>query len=50
MILSKIRENERPMVRLKVMAGDVLVGKRADWGVKRNWEGNYLATVNITIC
>ncbi|GFO41945.1 unconventional myosin-id-like [Plakobranchus ocellatus] len=44
MILSRISESERPMVRLKVMAGDVLVGKRADWGVKRTWDGNYLAT------
>ncbi|XP_059159355.1 unconventional myosin-Id-like [Physella acuta] len=44
MILSKVPENEKPMLRLKVMAGDVLVGKRQDWGVKRNWEGNYLGT------
>ncbi|BFY98224.1 hypothetical protein BsWGS_01264 [Bradybaena similaris] len=44
MILSKIPEKDRPLMRLKVMAGDILVGKRADWGVKRNWEGNYLAT------
>ncbi|KAK7010457.1 unconventional myosin-Id [Biomphalaria glabrata] len=44
MILSRIPVADRPMMRLKVMAGDVLVGKRADWGVKRNWEGNYLAS------
>lgn len=50
MILSKIPENERPLVRLKVMAGDLLVGRRADWGVKRNWEGNYLASVSSILC
>ncbi|XP_012934852.1 unconventional myosin-Id [Aplysia californica] len=44
MILARIDPKDRPMMRLKVMAGDVLVGKRADWGVKRNWEGNYLAS------
>uniref|UniRef100_A0A0B7ADG6 Myosin motor domain-containing protein n=2 Tax=Arion vulgaris TaxID=1028688 RepID=A0A0B7ADG6_9EUPU len=51
MIISKIPERDRPMMRLKVIAGDILAGRRASWGVKRNWDGNYLATTkdnNIT--
>lgn len=44
LILTRIDVKDRPNMRLKVMAGDVLVGKRSDWGVKRKWEGNYLAS------
>lgn len=28
----------------QVIAGDALMGKRADWGVREKWEGNYLAS------
>ncbi|XP_070211520.1 unconventional myosin-Id-like [Littorina saxatilis] len=42
MILRKIPKEEFPMWRLKVTAGDLLMKKRRDWGVKRKWEGNYL--------
>ncbi|XP_076437285.1 unconventional myosin-Id-like [Babylonia areolata] len=42
MILRKIPREERPMWRLKVMAGELLIRKRRDWGVGRKWEGNYL--------
>ncbi|ESO97046.1 hypothetical protein LOTGIDRAFT_143556 [Lottia gigantea] len=44
MILRNVPMSERPVLRLKVTAGDVLKGKRSDWGVKRKWEGNYLAS------
>lgn len=27
-----------------MIAGDALMGKRVDWGVRENWEGNYLAS------
>ena len=30
---------------LKVTAGDLLMRRRSDWGLKRKWEGNYLAQV-----
>ena len=45
MILRKIPKDERPMWLLKVTAGDLLMRRRADWGLKRKWEGNYLAQV-----
>ncbi|XP_050418381.2 unconventional myosin-Id isoform X2 [Patella vulgata] len=45
MILRKIPRDERPALRLKVTAGDVLKGRRQEWGFKRKWEGNYLANV-----
>ena len=45
MILSKIPKEERPMWLLKVTAGDLLMRRRPNWGLKRKWEGNYLATV-----
>lgn len=43
MILSRIPREEWPVLQLKVTAGEVLVGKRADWGVDQKWIGNYLA-------
>ena len=27
-----------------MVAGDALMGKRVDWGVRECWEGNYLAS------
>ncbi|XP_071512839.1 unconventional myosin ID isoform X2 [Panulirus ornatus] len=44
MILSNVPKTEWPQLRIKVIAGDALVGKRVDWGVRENWEGNYLAS------
>lgn len=29
----------------KVMAGEHLLGKRLDWGLKEKWEGNYLSNM-----
>ena len=43
MILRKIPVEERPQGRLKVTAGDLLVRRRRDWGLRRKWEGNYLS-------
>jgi myosin-1 len=45
MILKKIPAEEHPQWRVKVMAGNILVRKRRDWGLRRKWEGNYLAQV-----
>lgn len=44
MILSNVPKSDWPQLRIKVIAGDVLMGKRADWGVRETWEGNYLAS------
>ncbi|XP_045119957.1 unconventional myosin ID-like isoform X2 [Portunus trituberculatus] len=44
MILSNVPKSEWPQLRIKVVAGDALMGKRVDWGVRENWEGNYLAS------
>ncbi|XP_041366127.1 unconventional myosin-Id-like [Gigantopelta aegis] len=44
MILRKIPIKERPALRIKVVAGDALKGRRVDWGVKRKWTGNYLTS------
>ena len=35
------------MFRLKVTAGDLLMRGRHEWGLKRKWEGNYLAQVKM---
>ncbi|XP_064104605.1 unconventional myosin ID-like isoform X1 [Macrobrachium nipponense] len=43
MILSNVPRADWPQLRIKVIAGDALMGKRADWGVREYWEGNYLA-------
>ncbi|KAF2368380.1 Myosin head motor domain [Trinorchestia longiramus] len=43
MILSKVPKEEWPQLQLKVAAGEVLAGKRSDWGVQQKWEGNYLS-------
>ena len=45
MILRKIPKDERPMWLLKITAGDLLMRRRPEWGLKRKWEGNYLAQV-----
>lgn len=43
MILSRVPREDWPQLQLKVTAGEVLAGKRADWGVHQKWLGNYLA-------
>ncbi|KAK3589621.1 hypothetical protein CHS0354_043081 [Potamilus streckersoni] len=44
MILKKVPRPEWPMLQTKCTAQDVLKGQRADWGYRRKWEGNYLAS------
>lgn len=44
MILRKIPREEWPALQLKCTAYDTLHGQRPDWGMRRKWEGNYLAT------
>lgn len=44
MILNNVPRNEWPQLRIKVTAGDALMGKRVDWGFRDKWEGNYLAS------
>lgn len=42
-ILERWPKSEWPQLRLKILAADVLLGKRVDWGYHRQWTGNYLA-------
>lgn len=46
MILKPYPPAERPSLRLKVTAADVLKGRRQQWGYQRKWEGNYLLNVD----
>lgn len=46
MILKPYPAAERPSLRLKVTAADVLKGRRQRWGYGRKWEGNYLVNVS----
>lgn len=46
MILKPYPAAERPSLRLKVTAADVLKGRRQQWGYGRKWEGNYLVNVS----
>ncbi|KAB7502891.1 Myosin-IA [Armadillidium nasatum] len=45
MILSRVPKEDWDQLRLKVMAGEHLLGKRLDWGLKEKWEGNYLSNM-----
>ena len=45
MILKPYPQAERPSLRLKICAAGALIGKRAEWGYRRKWEGNYLFLV-----
>jgi len=47
MILKPYPPAERPSLRLKVFAAGALIGRRAEWGYRRKWEGNYLFLVRI---
>jgi len=42
MILKPIPSDERPILKLKVLAADALKGRRKDWGSGRKWEANYI--------
>ncbi|XP_022246802.1 unconventional myosin-Id-like [Limulus polyphemus] len=43
MILKRVPKEEWPQLQLKVAASEALSGCRKEWGLKRKWEGNYLA-------
>ncbi|CAH1788197.1 unnamed protein product [Owenia fusiformis] len=43
MILKNVPVDERPGLRLKICATEALKGRRREWGIKRKWQGNYLA-------
>ena len=47
MILSAVPREEWPQVRNKCSAMDALAGRRKEWGLHRNWVGNYLVEVRI---
>lgn len=47
MILKPYPAAERPSLRLKVTAADVLKGRRQQWGYGRKWEGNYLVNPDV---
>lgn len=46
MILKGMPKKEWPVLQLKVTAQEALRKQRPDWGYKRKWEGNYLASVS----
>jgi hypothetical protein len=49
MILRGVPREERPQLRLKILAADALLNKRKHWGYDRRWEGNYLASVRAIL-
>ena len=49
MILRNVPREEWPSLQLKCTAHDVLKGQRPDWGMRRKWEGNYLAMVRVIL-
>ena len=44
-LIKTIPASDLPQVRAKVAAVEMLKGQRADLGLQRAWEGNYLASV-----
>lgn len=50
MILSAVPREEWPQVRNKCSAMDALAGRRKEWGLHRNWVGNYLVDVSLLSC
>ncbi|XP_033097295.1 unconventional myosin-Id-like isoform X2 [Anneissia japonica] len=44
-ILSRIPKEDWEQVRIKAAAMNALRGKRSDWGYRRKWQGNYLASL-----
>ena len=48
MILKPIPNDERPILKLKVLAADALKGRRRDWGYGRKWEANYLVINDLS--
>lgn len=45
-LIKSIPASDLPQVRAKVAAMEMLKGHRADLGLQRAWEGNYLASVS----
>lgn len=45
-LIKTIPASDLPQVRAKVAAVEMLKGQRADLGLQRAWEGNYLASVS----
>lgn len=48
MILKPYPMSERPALRIKITAAEVMKGGRQTWGFRRKWEGNYLTSVRIS--
>lgn len=46
-LIKTIPASDLPQVRAKVAAMEMLKGQRADLGLQRAWEGNYLASVSL---
>lgn len=44
-LIKSMPASDLPQVRAKVAAMEMLKGQRADLGLQRAWEGNYLASV-----
>lgn len=44
-LIKSLPASDLPQVRAKVAAMEMLKGQRADLGLQRAWEGNYLASV-----
>lgn len=47
MILRNVPREEWPALQLKCTAHEMLKGERPEWGMRRKWEGNYLAMVSL---
>ncbi|CAG9860573.1 unnamed protein product [Phyllotreta striolata] len=44
MLINRIPKADVPQMKLKIMAASALLNKRYDLGLKRRWEGDYLAS------
>lgn len=44
MILNRIPKEDRPDMRLKIIAADVLQRRRSEWGARRYWQADYLSS------
>ena len=46
-MLKKLPKEEWPEMKIKISAMEALNGRCQDWGYKRKWQGNYLASVSL---
>ncbi|XP_038044734.1 unconventional myosin-Id-like [Patiria miniata] len=46
LVLNRLPKTDWPEMKLKIAAMDALNGRCQDWGYKRKWQGNYLASIS----